>query len=123
MKKNKILLMLLWIVPLMNYAQIHNVDKTIAIVGKEMIKRSDVEDQLLQMKANDIVVDENSFCAAFEELLYQKLLVAIADKDSVTVTDAQVDTELDRRMNYFLGKYGSEEMFQQKIGKTSAQYK
>ncbi|HKC67971.1 MAG TPA: peptidylprolyl isomerase, partial [Bacteroidia bacterium] len=46
-----------------------------------------------------------------------------ADKDSVQVKDEQVENELDRRMNYYLAQFGSEEKFESFYGKTVKQYK
>ncbi|HWY37229.1 MAG TPA: peptidylprolyl isomerase [Bacteroidia bacterium] len=104
-------------------AQPQNVDKTIAVVGKYIILRSDLERELKSIKADNGELTDSSRCAAFEELLFQKLLVAQADKDSVKVKDEQVDAELDRRMNIFLQQIGSEEKFESIYGKSVKQYK
>ncbi len=104
-------------------AQPKNVDKTIAVVGKYIILRSDLERELKTQKAENIEITDSVRCAMFEELLYQKLLLAQADKDSVRVKDEQVDAELDRRMNIFLQQIGSEEKFEAYYGKTVKQYK
>lgn len=104
-------------------AQPKNVDKTIAVVGKYIILRSDLERELKTQKAENIEITDSVRCAMLEELLYQKLLLAQADKDSVRVKDEQVDAELDRRMNIFLQQIGSEEKFEAYYGKTVKQYK
>src|ERR1700758_786491 len=105
-------------------SQPQNVDKTIAVVGKYIILRSELERELKSIKAaENIEVTDSLRCAAFEELLFQKLLLAQADKDSVKVKDEQVDAELDRRMNIFLQQIGSEEKFEAFYGKSVKQYK
>jgi peptidyl-prolyl cis-trans isomerase SurA len=43
--------------------------------------------------------------------------VAQADRDSITVTDAEVDTELNRRMAFFIHQFGSEEKLEKFYGK------
>jgi peptidyl-prolyl cis-trans isomerase SurA len=98
------------------------VDGVIAIVGKKPILKSEVAKQMAQyrMSAPDIELDD---CKIFQELLFQKLLVAQADKDSVTVPDEQVDNELNRRMRYFVGQLGSEEKLEQYYGKKITQLK
>jgi peptidyl-prolyl cis-trans isomerase SurA len=98
------------------------IDGVIAIVGKKPILKSEVAKQMGQYRvsAPDLVLDE---CKIFQELLFQKLLVAQADKDSVTVSDEQVDNELNRRMRYFVGQLGSEEKLEQYYGKKITQLK
>lgn len=82
------------------------VDKVIAVVGKYPLLLSDLE--IYQMER--LKEDPNAVkCKAFEELLYSKLLLAQADRDSVTVTDAEVDGEIGKRMAYYLNMFGGDE--------------
>lgn len=100
-----------------------SIDKTIGVVGKYIVLRSELERELKGVAANGNKITDSLRCAMFDELLYQKLLLAQADKDSVHVKEEQVDGELDRRMNYYLGQFGSEEKFESFYGKTVKQYK
>lgn len=104
-------------------AQPQNIDKVIAAVGKYVILRSDFESAKLQYIADGIPVDSKVRCRILEELLYTKLLIAQADKDSVNVKDEQVDAELSRRMGYYIDQFGSEEKFEAFYGKTIDQFK
>lgn len=108
---------------LFSIAQPQNIDKTIAVVGKYIILRSDLEQELKSRKTDNVEITDSLRCAAFEDILYQKLLLAQAEKDSVRVKDEQVDNELDRRMNVYLQQFGSEEKFESFYGKTVKQYK
>jgi peptidyl-prolyl cis-trans isomerase SurA len=56
-------------------------------------------------------------CKAYELLIFKKLLIAQADRDSVTVSDQEVETELNRRMAYFIQQFGSEEKLEEFYGK------
>jgi peptidyl-prolyl cis-trans isomerase SurA len=105
-----------------SFAQ-QNIDKTIAVVGKYIVLRSELERELKGMAANGLKITDSLRCSMFDELMYQKLLLAQADKDSIHVKDEQVDSELDRRMNYYLGQFGSEEKFEAFYGKNVKQYK
>jgi peptidyl-prolyl cis-trans isomerase SurA len=106
------------------FAQPQNVDKTIAVVGKYIILRSELEREVKSVKAaENVEITDSLRCSTFEELLFQKLLLAQADRDSVKVKDEQVDAELDRRMNIFLQQIGSEEKFEAFYGKSVKQYK
>lgn len=100
-----------------------NIDKTIAVIGKYIVLRSELERELKGMKTDGLKVTDSLRCYMLDELMYQKLLLAQADKDSIRVKDEQVDSELDRRMNYYLGQFGSEEKFEAFYGKTVKQYK
>ena len=108
---------------LCGFAQDQNIDKTIGVVGKYILLRSDLERELKAVKNDNIQVTDSLRCAVYEELMFQKLLLAQAEKDSVTVKDEQVDYELDRRMAYFINQFGSEEAFENYYQKSTKQYK
>ncbi len=85
------------------------IDQVVAVVGTRMIMLSDVENQYAQYILQGYTGDSTLKCMLLEELLFQKLLLNQADIDSITVTDAQVETELNRRIRYFAAQIGSEE--------------
>ncbi|MBL7900746.1 MAG: peptidylprolyl isomerase [Bacteroidia bacterium] len=95
-------------------AQPEVIDRVIAVVGKYPILLSDLQSSMLQRENQGMAPDK---CRAFEMLLYQKLLVAQADRDSITVSDAEVDQELSRRMAFFIQQFGSEEKLEAFYGK------
>ncbi len=95
-------------------AQQQVLDKVIGIVGKYPILLSDLQNSMLEREKQEANFDK---CKAFETLVFQKLLVAQADRDSVTVTDAEVDHELDQRMAYYIQQFGSEEKLEEFYGK------
>ncbi len=97
------------------------IDKVIAIVGKYPVLLSDLENaQIVKQKENPNVEK----CKTFEDLLYQKLLLATADRDSVTVSDNEVEGELNRRMVYYINMMGgSEEKFEAYYGKRTNVFK
>jgi peptidyl-prolyl cis-trans isomerase SurA len=102
-----------------SFAQPQVLDKVIAIVGKNPLLLSEVETNLLQQseqKDKKIFTQEDR-CKVFEDVLFQKLLLAQADRDSIVVSDAEVDGELNRRIQYYVGMLGSEEKFEAFYGK------
>lgn len=103
-------------------AQPQVLDKVIAIIGKNPMLLSEVETSLVQQKEKT-QHDPNARCKSFEDLLFQKLLLSQADRDSVTVDDKEVDGELNRRINYYVGMLGSEEKFEQFYGKRISVFK
>jgi peptidyl-prolyl cis-trans isomerase SurA len=95
-------------------AQIETIDKVMGVVGKYPILLSDIQNAMLLQEKNDEKIDK---CGAFEQVLFQKLLVAQADRDSITVSDAEIESELNKRLNYYINQFGSEEKLEQFYGK------
>lgn len=99
------------------------VDRIVAVVGGQMVKESEVENNLQQMRGAGVPMDENSRGRVLEELMYQKLLVSQAYRDSLKVTDGEVEQEIDRRMRYYLTQFGSQEEFEKFYGKSLEAFK
>lgn len=95
-------------------AQQQVIDEVIGVVGKYPILLSDLQNAMLEREKQDMPINK---CQAFEALVYQKLLIAQADRDSVTIDDAEVDRELSQRMSYFIQQFGSEEKLEAFYGK------
>ena len=98
------------------------IDKVVAVVGKNIILISDIENQYAQLKTQG-QTGANLKCKVFEELLYQKLLLDQAQKDSIEVTEAEIEDNLDRRIRYFVGQIGSEQKLEEFYGKTITEIK
>lgn len=96
------------------------IDGIVAVVGNNPILKSEVESKQIQAKLDSAVFDK---CAVLEELLYQKLLLAQAIRDSLEVTDEQVEEELDRRLRYYITQFGSVKAFEDFYGKSVEQFK
>ena len=92
----KFVFALLLLVTIAN-AQPQLLDKVVAVVGKNPLLLSEVETNLLQQKEKKELAS-TSRCKIFEDLLFQKLLLAQADRDSIVVADNEVDNELNRRI-------------------------
>jgi len=101
------------------------VDGVVAIVGANVILRSDIENQYLQFRAQGNIQgsSEKVRCQILEGLLFQKLLYHQAQIDSVKVTDAQVDGEMDHRMRMFIGQIGSVEKLEEYYQKSISEIK
>lgn len=112
MPKIKILVIVLLLTQTVFSQQV--LDKVIGVVGKYPVLLSDLQNAMLEQERAEVKVDK---CKAFERLVFQKLLIAQADRDSVTIGDAEVDNELARRMAYFIQQFGSEEKLEAFYGK------
>lgn len=95
--------------PLKTTAQDKVVDQIIAVVGKNIILKSDIESQYLQMQAQGATSKGDMKCEILEDLLEQMLLLAEAELDTnIVATDNQINQELDNRIKYFIQHLGSE---------------
>ncbi|MFN5795851.1 MAG: peptidylprolyl isomerase, partial [Bacteroidota bacterium] len=97
------------------------VDKVAAVVGKNLILASDIENQYSQALSSGETPPPK--CAVLEELLFTKLLVHQAEVDSIEIPEKQVQQELDQRMRYYVAQVGSEEKLEEYYGKSIAQLK
>lgn len=85
-------------------------DEVIAIVGDEIGTKYELESKYSNfLGQNGALVTDNSKCEVLEDMLYAKMLLNQAKIDSVEVGASQVESELDRRMRYFIGQIGSEQ--------------
>lgn len=99
------------------------IDKIIAVVGSDIVLLSDLETQYLQFVASGNDIQENTKCMLYEEQLFQALLLNQAKIDSITVAESQVETELDRRLRYFISQFGSEEKLEEFYEKSIVEIK
>ncbi len=99
------------------------IDKVIAVIGGNVILKSDLESQIVSLRAQGVLIDDNARCEMLEELLFQKLLLHQAALDSVTVSEPEVELEIDRRMSYFIAQIGSEKKLEQYYKKSILEIK
>ncbi len=99
---------------LTTFAQQQVIDKVVGVIGKYPILLSDIQNTMLEQEKREQPLNK---CKAFELLVFQKLLLAQADRDSVVVNDNEVEQELGRRMNYYIQQFGSEEKLEAFYGK------
>src|SRR5690606_39454086 len=99
-------------------------DKIIGRVGNEIILQSDIVATLAQApQYEDQSANDSLKCEAVYNLLAQQILIAQATRDSVTVEDAEVEQDLDNRIQLFVREAGSVERLENRYGKTIYQIK
>ncbi len=98
-------------------------DKVAAVVGGSIILQSDIEMQYAQYLAQGNPANEDIKCYFLQQLLTQKLLSQQAVIDSVSVTEEQVDDEINRRMRSMIGRAGGQERLEQFLNRSIIQYK
>ncbi len=96
------------------------IDKVIAVVGQNMVKESELETAYLQQKSNRGII-EDAFtvrCDLFEGMLINELMLHQAERDSIIVTDEEVNREMDNRIKYMTQMYGSIENLEKQMKKS-----
>lgn len=101
------------------------IDQVVAVVGKNIILESDIENQYLNYRMQGGIKGSSSEvrCQILEEQLFQKLMVAQAEVDSIEVNEVQVEGELERRLQMFISQFGSQEKMEDYYGKTIPEIK
>ena len=100
-----------------------NADKIIGIVGNKIVLKSDVEDRLLDMQRQGAEVPANGKCFILQDLMGTKTLVLQAEKDSLPVTDEEVEGDIDLKIRQYIGQFGGKDELEKVAGKTVYQLK
>ncbi|MBQ8265721.1 MAG: peptidylprolyl isomerase [Bacteroides sp.] len=103
------------------YGQNNVIDEVVWVVGDEAILKSDVEAERLDAQMNGRRFDGDPYCVIPEQLAIQKLFLHQAELDSVEVTEQEVLTELEWRINDLIDQIGSKEKMEEYYNKTSTQ--
>ena len=127
MKRNWIIIALLSLVlPMMaQHREPQVVDKVVAVVGKNIILQSDIENQYIQYRLQGMADGTGKEVRAriLEDLLLQKLMLNQAEMDSITVTDEQVEMQMEQKLRYFIARIGSQEKMEEQFGKSMSEIK
>ena len=93
-------------------------DKIIAVVGDKIILKSDIDNSLADMTNQKIALPPNARCLALEQAMGIKALVLQAEKDSLPISEEEIETDIDNQIRYYIGQYGSKEELE-KVAKKS----
>lgn len=98
-------------------------DKIIATVGDKIILKSDIDNSIHDMERQNIDIPPNANCLLLEQALGLKALVVQAEKDSIPISDEEVEADIDNKIRYFINQYGSKDIVEQIAGKSIFQLK
>src|ERR1700749_3026502 len=104
-------------------AQPRNLDKIAAVVGSSIVLKSDIELRYANALASGMPPNESYKCEIVKNFITQKLLAQQAVIDSVSVTDDEVDNEIDRRMRSMMARAGGQDKLEGFLGRSIIQYK
>lgn len=98
-------------------------DKIIAVVGDRIILKSEITNAIADLSRQGQQVPENAECSVLDQALVSKVLMMQALKDSLPVSDDEIEAELDQRVRYFVNQYGSKDALETMAGKSVYQIK
>ena len=94
------------------------VDKTVAVVGNEVIMISDIESEVQMMQYNyGMQSDRKARCELLETMMSSKLFLMQARVDSLVVNNDMVESELSNRLDMLKTNFGGEEAVEKQFGK------
>lgn len=106
--------------PISGFAQKYGnglIDKTIAVVGNEMISLSELEQEILYMRMQGMYSDKNMRCEQLERMLENKLFLMQARVDSLSVNQEMVASALSQRIDAMRTQLGGDENVEKTYGK------
>jgi len=97
-------------------AQMNKIDGVDVVIGKNVVLSSDIAKFKLDIEQRSEGKIKISDCEMLEQLMLQKLLSHHAVIDSVLVTEAEVNSAVDRNLAFFTQEFGSIEKVVKEYG-------
>ncbi|MBQ1709016.1 MAG: peptidylprolyl isomerase [Bacteroidales bacterium] len=110
-------LLLLAVLPLRGQKYDGVIDKSVALIGNDIVMLSEIEAEAQMERARGLAVDKTARCEILENFLVSKLFLTQARLDSLVVNDAQVSAMLEQRMNEVVMTLGGEQKTEEYFGK------
>lgn len=98
-----------------------SIDRVVAVVGKELILKSEIDQNMAMLIQSDPKTDFEDTALrqkVLDNLINEKLMVLKAYEDSVDVTDEEISQRWDEFLNGMIRQYGSEKRVEDVLGKS-----
>ncbi len=99
------------------------VDKILAVVGDKIILQSEIKNTISDAKRRGGEVPPDAECYLLEQNLVSKILMMQSEKDSIPVSDDDVEAALDNKVREWVKQFGTIENLEEVAGKTVYQLK
>jgi len=129
MKLHSVVLSILFLtISVIAQAQVKKViaDKIIGAVGDKYILKSDIDNAIADFKRQSQGQEGTilpTACQVLEGQLIRKALVLQSEKDSLDVTEEEVENMIDTKIRRFMSEFGSKEALEEIAGKSIFQLK
>lgn len=124
MRLRSILISSLLTLSMVSYSQSGDgivIDKIIAKVDDYIVLKSELERSYLDFLSRGEARGSNAKCQILQQLVVNKMLMAQSEIDSIFVEDAEVNSNLDRRMAVMAQQFGGESEIERAYGKSIEQ--
>lgn len=124
MKQNRTMrivgtLILAILIAFQTVAQDKVVDQIVAIVGGNIILKSEIEGMNMDQQAQGVTTEGDMKCEILENFLIDKLLIAEAELDTlIDVTPSQVNNQMDQQLQMYISYMGSEKAVEEYFKKS-----
>lgn len=110
-------LLFIWMFSMSVFSQ-QVLDKIVAIVDNEIILESELNGQVAYVAAQRRLDPKNEDLKKqiLNAMIEEKLLYAQAERDTIEVSNDQVEQQLDYQLNFFIQQYGSREKVEEVYG-------
>jgi len=98
-------------------------DKIAATVGDRIIMYSDIKNTISDYARQGAEIPPNAECLILDQAILSKVMMQQAEKDSLPVTDDEVESDLELRIREFIRMYGTKEAVEELAGKSIYQIK
>jgi len=90
-------------------------DKVIAVVGNDIITESEFQYQIESYASQNQIQEISPYLVQqiFQQMLTNKIILAKAEQDSISVTDEEVNKELEGRIKNLIDQVGSQERLEE----------
>ncbi len=92
-------------------------DKTVAVIGNEVICLSDIEAQVQMLRAQGQASDRNIRCEILESLMESKLFLMQARVDSLEINNDMVEANLNQQLDQIRTSLGGDEQVEEYFSK------
>ncbi len=93
------------------------IDKTIAVIGNEVVMISQLEEEVQMMKAYGMMSDKSGRCEILESMMASKLFLMQSRLDSLAVNNDMVESQLSQRIDQVRTSLGGDEGVEKYFGK------
>lgn len=107
----------------LSFGQPQVIDGVVAVIGQEIILKSEVEQQHESFVMQGGEAAQVTICKVFEDMLIEKLLIHHAELDSIVVSEEEIESNMDRRLDQLVYQIGSKEKLEEYYKKSMVEIK
>ena len=80
-----------------------------AVVGEYVILDSDIDKSYVELQSSGVSIEDITRCQLMGKLMEDKLYLHQAKQDSIIISDAEINPQVDQLIQYMISEVGSEE--------------